>query len=244
MRRRAARRASWKFGFSQETSPSVFHRSYFLSPSASQKKSPADVVEGMEEFLRSDAGGAEFADDDAGGVREHGGVRERCACGGSERESAENRVAGAGHVKDLAAGGAALDAGLADARVGDFKTRRGNVEMTGRRFFKDAHSLFTAGDDHGAAAEMREQGAACFLDGFFVGEGTRDVEAGFFCVADDGARAAIGVEARRFRLYENGNFQLMRGAEDAVGEVVGDETFVVVGKHERVEMPECGEKQT
>src|SRR5437899_779290 len=122
MRKRAARRASWKFGFSQETSPSVFHRSHFLSPSASQKKSPADIVEGVEEFLPGDAGGAEFADDDAG--------------------------------------------------------------------------------------------------------------------------ATIRIKARRFRLHENGNFQLMRGAEDAVGEVVGDETFVVVGKHERVEMPECGKKQT
>ena len=86
--------------------------------------------------------------------------------------------------------------------------------------------------------------AAGFFDGFFVGEGTRDVEAGFLSVADDGARATIRIKARRFRLHENGNFQLMRGAEDAVGEVVGDETFVVVGKHERVEMPECGKKQT
>src|SRR5712692_4802265 len=239
MRKRAARRASWKFGFSQETSPSVFHHSHFLLPSSSQKKSPADVVEGMEEFLRGDAGGAEFADDDAGG-----GVREHGARGGSERESAENGVAGAGDVEDLAAGGAALDARLAHTCVGDFKACRGNVEMTGRRFFEDAHSLFTTGDDHGAAAEMREQGAAGFFDGFFVGEGTRDVKAGFLSIADDGARATIGIKARRFRLHENGNFQLMRGAEDAVGEVVGDETFVVVGKHERVEMPECGEKQT
>src|SRR5712664_3027193 len=166
----------------------------------------------MEKFLRGDAGSAEFADDDAG----------------------------AGHVEYLATGGAARDAGLAHTCVGDFKACRGNVEMTGRCLFEDAHSLFTAGDDHGAAAEMCEQGAAGFLDGFFVGEGTRDVKAGFFCVADDGARAAIGVKARRFRLYKNGNFQLMRGAEDAVREVVGDKTFVVVGENERVKMPERG----
>jgi len=84
----------------------------------------------------------------------------------ARRESAENRVAGARHVEYLAAGGTLLHAGLADARVGNFKTRRGNVEMTGRRFFEDAHSLFTAGDDHGAAAEMREQGAAGFPTDF------------------------------------------------------------------------------
>src|SRR6266850_6443942 len=149
MLRRAARRASWKFGFSRETNPSVFHRSHFLSPSAPQKRSPADVVEGMEKFLRGDAGGAEFADDDAGGsVGEHGGVRERCACGGSKREGAENGVTGAGHVEYLAAGGAALDAGLAHTCVGDLKTRCGNVKMTGRRFFEDAHAFFPAGDDH------------------------------------------------------------------------------------------------
>src|SRR5882672_2211000 len=239
MRKKAARRASWKFGFSQETSPSAFRRSHFLSQRASRKESPADVVEGVEEFLRSDAGGAEFADDDAGGgVREHGGVRKRSAGGGGERESAENRVTCAGYVEDLAAGSAALDAGLANARVSDFKTRSRNVEMTRRGFLENAHSLFTAGDDHGAAAEMREERAAGFLDGFFVSERAGDVEASFLCVADDRACAAIGIEARRLGLHKNGNIQLMRGAEDAVGEVVGDETFVVVGENECVKMSE------
>src|SRR6267378_7513047 len=174
MRRRAVRREWWKCGFCRETSPSVFRRSHFLSilPSKTiQKKSAADVVEGVKEFLGADAGGAELADDDAGsGIGEHGGVHERRAGGGSERQSAENRVAGAGHVEYLTAGGTALDAGLAHARVGDFKARRGNVEMTRRGFLENAHSLFAARDDHGAAAEVCEERAAGFLDGFFVGE--------------------------------------------------------------------------
>jgi len=78
---------------------------------------------------------------------------------------------------------------------------------------------------------------------FFVCKRAGDEKSCFLCVANDGAGATIRVEARSFWLHENGNFQLMRGAEDAVGEVVGDETFVVVGENERVEMFERGKKQ-
>jgi hypothetical protein len=57
-----------------------------------QKKSPADVIEGVQEFLRSDAGRAEFADDHAsGGVGEHGRISERSA-GSGGGASTENRV--------------------------------------------------------------------------------------------------------------------------------------------------------
>src|SRR6266850_146835 len=194
----------------------------------------------MEEFLRGDAGGAEFADDNAGGgVREHGGVRERSAGGRRECEHAENGVAGASHVEYLTARGAALDAGLAHTRVGDFKAGRRDVNAPRRSFIEHVHPLVTARDDYGAAAEVREQGEA----GFFDCKRAGDEKSCFLCVANDGAGATIRVEARSFWLHENGNFQLMRGAEDAVGEVVGDETFVVVGENERVEMFERGKKQ-
>ena len=103
------------------------------------------------------------------------------------------------------------------------------------RFFKNGHTLFAASDDDRSAAEMREEGAACFINGFFVVERLADVEAGFLGVADDGARAAIGVEARSFWFYEDGNFELVSGAENAIGEIVGDEAFIVVGENESVE---------
>src|SRR6267378_542560 len=242
MRRRAAKRAWWKSGFSRATSPSVFRPSHFFARSPSESKSAAaDVVEGVKEFLRADTGGAKFA---SGDVCKHGCVRERRAGGCRECEGAENGIACAGHVEHLAARGAALNAGLADARVGDFKAGRRDVNTPRQSFIEHVHPLVTAGDDNGAAAEVREKSVAGFFDRFFVSERARDIEAGFFGVANDRACAAIRIEARSFRLHENGNFQLMRGAEDAVREVVGDETLVVVGENERVKMSERGEEQT
>src|SRR6267143_241318 len=237
MRRRAAKRAWWKSGFSRATSPSVFRPSHFFARSPSESKSAAaDVVEGVKEFLRADTGDAKFANDDASGdVCKHGCVRERRAGGCRECEGAENGIACAGHVEHLAARGAALNAGLADARVGDFKAGRRDVNTPRQSFIEHVHPLVTAGDDNGAAAEVREKSVAGFFDRFFVSERARDIEAGFFGVANDGACAAIGIEARSLRLHENGNFQLMRGAEGAVGEVIGDETFVIIGENERVE---------
>jgi len=196
----------------------------------------AEVSEGGGEFGDGDAGGAEFADDDTGGgVGEDGGVGERSACGYGEGEDTEDGVAGTGDVEDLATGGATFDARLADAGVSDFKTGGGNGDVAGRRLLKDAHAFFTASDDHGAATEMREQIAAGFFQGFFVVQGTGDEESGFFGVADNYARAAIGVQAGSLGLYEDGNFEVMASAEHARGKSVGDEAFIVVGEHEAVE---------
>src|ERR1700741_3603471 len=187
----------------------------------------AEVVEGGGEFGDGDAGGAEFAHDDTGGgVGEDGGVGGRSTRGDGEGQDAEDGVAGSGHVEDLAAGGAVLDTGLADAGVSDFETGGGNGDVTGRRLLKEAHAFFGAGDNHGTAAEMGEQIAAGFFQGFFVVEGAGDEESGFFGVADNYACAAIGVQAGSLGLYEYGNFEVVAGAEDTLGKCVGDEAFV------------------
>ena len=203
---------------------------------AAGKPALGQVIEGGGEFGDGDAGGAEFADDDTGGgVGEDGSVGERGSCGRCEREDAEDGVAGSGDVEDLAAGGATLNTGLADAGVSDFETGGGNGDVAGRGLLKDAHAFFAAGDDDGAATEMGEQSAASFFQGFFVGKGTGNEESSFFSVADNHACATIGVQPRSFGLYEDWNFEAMAGAEDALGESVGDEAFVVVGEHEAIE---------
>ncbi len=91
----------------------------------------------------------------------------RCARRDCERKNAQNGVSRAGNVEDLASGGATLDAGLADTRVSNFKTCGRNMHCTRRGFFKNAHALFTARDDNRGTAEMRQQGAARFFNGFF-----------------------------------------------------------------------------
>lgn len=182
-----------------------------------------DVGERVSKFLGRDGGGAEFADDDAGGgVGEDHGIRQGRAGGNGQRKNAENGVACAGNVEDLAAGGAAFNAELADARVSDFKAGGGNVNMAGRRFLDEAHTVFAAGDDHGSAAKVGEQRAASFFDGLLGGEGASDEEACFLGVADDGARTAIGVEAGSLGLDENGYVERMACAKNAVGKIVGD----------------------
>jgi len=146
------------------------------------------------EFLRADAGGAQFAHDDAsGGIGEHCGFGERRPRRGRQGQNAENGVPRPGDVEDLPAGCATLDTRLAHARVGHFKTRRRNMQMAGPGFLKYAHSLFAARDHHRATAEMREQRAARFFNRFLVGERARDVETCLFGIANDGPRAAIRV---------------------------------------------------
>src|SRR2546427_12216348 len=89
---------------------------------------------------------------------------------------------------------------------------------------------------------MREQGAARFFDGFVVADGTRDKEARFPVVANNGAGATIGVKPRGLRLDENGYMQAMAGAQGAVGERVGDQSLVVIREDQRVQTGEHGEE--
>src|SRR5260370_17424029 len=54
---------------------------------------PAEVVERVNEFLRADAGGAEFTHNDAGGgVGEHGSVGKGRTSGNGKRHNAEHRL--------------------------------------------------------------------------------------------------------------------------------------------------------
>jgi len=56
------------------------NKSFSSRHNRSVKTSLVDIIEGMNELLRADAGGAEFADHHAsGGIREHGGIGERRA---------------------------------------------------------------------------------------------------------------------------------------------------------------------
>src|SRR5208283_598863 len=91
---------------------------------------------------------------------------------------------------------------------------------------------------------MRQQGAARFLDGLLVRERSRDVEAGFLGVADDGARAAVSVQARSLGLNEYRNIALMAGVQDAFRKAIVDEAFVVVGENQRVELLQGRKQQT
>ena len=191
----------------------------------------------MQEFVGGDAGGAEFADDYAcGGVGETRGVGKRGARCGGESENAEHGIACSGYVENLAAIGAAVGARFSDALVGHFKTCRGNVQRARRRLLEQAHSLFTAGDQHGFAAKVREQGAACVVERFFVGERLRQELSGFLGVADDRFCTTIGVKLRALRSDEYRNFEFVSGAQNFVGEIVGDDAFVVVGEDERFEI--------
>ncbi len=149
----------------------------------------------MQQLVRRDAGGAEFADHDAGcSIRESRGIGERRSRGGGQCEHTEHRVACAGHIENLAAVGAVIDSGFSDARVRHFETRRRNVQRLRRRFLQQRHSLFPASDQHGFASEMREQLASGIVERFVVSERLRKKLAGFFGVADDGFRPAIGVK--------------------------------------------------
>src|SRR5229473_7108186 len=155
---------------------------------------PAEVVERVNEFLRADAGGAEFTHNDAGGgVGKHGSVGKWRTSGNGKRQNAEHGVPGPGDVEDLPAGCPALDTCLAHARVGHFKTRRWNVQMARRGLLKYAHPFFTARDHHCAAAEVREQREPRLFHGFLVRQRARDVETRFLGIAHDGPRSAIRV---------------------------------------------------
>jgi len=90
----------------------------------------------------------------------------------------------------------AVDARLADARVGNFETRGGNIHVARRGFLEQAHSFFTARDQHRAAPKMREQCATRLFQRFFIGQRTRYKQARFLGVADDRFRASISIKAR------------------------------------------------
>src|SRR5207244_5911688 len=94
----------------------------------------------------------------------------------------------------------------------------------------------------GGATEMREQGAARFFDGLVVADGTRDKEARFPVVANNGAGAAIGVKPRGLRLDENGHIEAMAGVQNAVGERIGDQSLDVIREDQRVQPAERGEE--
>src|SRR5260370_32342492 len=153
-----------------------------------------DVFERVKEFLRADAGGAQFADHDAGrGIGKHGGIGQRRPRRDGKSHNAENRVPCSSDVEDLAARRAALHAGLANASVSPSKTPCRNVQMAWRGFFKYAHSLFTASNHHRSATEMRKQRAGCLFHGLLVGQRARHVARRFLSIANDSPRAAIRV---------------------------------------------------
>src|SRR5262249_49656717 len=78
-----------------------------------------------------------------------------------------------GHIKDLAAGRATFDAGLAHARVGYVKAGRWNVQQLCPTLFQNVHSHRTVRDDDGSAAEMFEQLLGAFVQRFFVIQSSR-----------------------------------------------------------------------
>jgi len=89
----------------------------------------------VQEFVRRDAGGAEFADNDAGSsIGEPRCVGKRCSRRRCEREHAEHGVAGAGDIENLAPARAAIDSRFSDARVRHFKTCRGNMQRLQREW--------------------------------------------------------------------------------------------------------------
>jgi hypothetical protein len=63
------------------------------------------IAKGGQEFSRRNGSGAEFADDNAGGgVGEDSGLAQRSSRRNSERQRGQDRIAGAGDVKNLTAG--------------------------------------------------------------------------------------------------------------------------------------------
>src|SRR5204862_369782 len=88
----------------------------------------AIVVQRVNELLGASASRAELTDYHAGcGVGEHRSIDERRPGCNGQRQNTENSVPCTCNVKDLAAGGSALDSRLPHARVGHFKTSRANV---------------------------------------------------------------------------------------------------------------------
>src|SRR5262249_41655141 len=90
---------------------------------------------------------------------------------------------------------------------------------------------------------MSKESATGFLERFLIIERAADELAGFLEIAGDGAGAAISVEFLGFQADEDGNFVLVCGAEDTVGEIIGDEALVVVGEDESIEFLECAKEE-
>ena len=59
-------------------------------------------------------------------------------------------------------------------------------------------------------------------------------------IANDGPGSAISKQARGFRLYHRGDALAAAFVEDALGEGVGDDSFVVIGDDQRMEAGQAG----
>jgi len=95
-----------------------------------------DIIKSVHEFFRRKRCGPKFTNDYASRrIAEECRVRQLRACGSGQGKDAQNRVAGAGHIEDLATGGAAVDSGLAYASVSDFKSGCRNMQSARRGFF-------------------------------------------------------------------------------------------------------------
>ncbi len=116
------------------------------------------------------------------------------------------------------------------------------MQRAGRGLFNQAHALFPARNKDSATTKMRKQGATGLFHRFIVCQGASNEKAGFLGIANNYASSAISIQARGFWLYENRYAQLVTGAENAFGKIVGDEPFVVVREHERVKALQCDEQ--
>lgn len=202
------------------------------------------IVERSGEFGWADGGGSKFAHHHTGGgVGQKCSIGQECACSDGEGEHAENGVSGSRNIENLTSGGTTINTGLADARVSYFETGGGNVQMAGRAFFENAHSLLTASDDDSSAAEMRQQRAPGFFHRLLGVQGTGHVETGLFFVAYNHSGAVVSEKARSFGLNKYGDPEPAAGVQNTSGKGIGEQTFVVIGEHERVQGFEGGEEQ-
>ena len=199
------------------------------------------LADGGEQFGRRQGCGAQLAYDYArGNVGEDDAFGQRDAGGYGERKHRQHGVACAGDVEDLPACRSAVDAGQADARVVDLKTCGWNVDAVRRTFLEQTQAVFSKSDNDGGASEMREQGAAGFFDRRVIVKLAGDEKSRFLFITNDGAGSAIGKQARGFWLYESGDALAAAFIEDALGEGVGDDSFVVIGDYQRMEAREAG----
>ena len=100
--------------------------------------------------------------------------------------------------------------------------------------------MLAQSDDDGGAAKVRKQRAPRLLDGFVVGQLTRDKKTGFLFVANDCRGPAIGKQARGFGLDQSGHAAAVALLEHALGQRVGDHALIVIGEHQDIEFWQAG----
>jgi hypothetical protein len=122
---------------------------------------------------------------------QNSGIADRNMRGDGDRQNGKHRIAGSGHVKNLAPMSRPINSGLSHARITDLAAGRGDMKTFRRAFLEHIEPVTTARDHHRGTSEMVEKSASRGLDRFIVVDREADIKARFFGVASDQSRATV-----------------------------------------------------